>query len=313
MRLVIRRALALHFIMDKKLYWREFWILWGLGVVADATGAFIAKLPVTPLANYLFFKGYDQHQPWFVGLEAAEIVVEMAIVVGVGLLAAHAVGLGAPLLEALLRGERSYPSLSSLLVPTLLVGIAVGSLVEARNLPVLRPNREASQRQVQAFLNSPDSAKAIAKLMRFTGPPLTPAKEILLDVAGAISAAPYRLFWISGFAWIFTRIKRTGPGAPSGRILCAAIFAAAVVSVAFHYVSQSAYQDATKWVLAGVLLPRDPRWAVTTRNLLNILPWSIGLGWLYTRKGIECTVVASLVAQATQHLLLVYVIVRFFH
>lgn len=299
--------------MDKKLFWREFWILWGLGVVADATGAFIAKLPVGPLSDYLFLRGYDQHQPWFVGLEAAEIVFEMAITVGVGLLAAHAVGLGAPPLEAWLRGERSHPSLSSLLVPTLLVGIAVGVLVEARNLPVFHPNREASQRQVQAFVNSPDSAKAIAKLMRFTGRPLTPTTQILYDVAGAISTAPYRLFWISGFAWIFARIKRPGPDPSSKRILWAAILAAAVIGALFYFASQSAYQDATKWALAGLSVLHDPRWAVTARNLLNILPWSIGLGWLYTRKGIECTVVASLVAQATEHILLVYVMFRFFH
>jgi hypothetical protein len=304
--------MALHFVMDKKLFWREFWILWGLGVIADATGAFIARLPVTPIANCLFIKGYDLRQPWFVGLEAAEVVFEMAIAVGVGLLAARSIGLGAPLLEAWLRGERSYPSLSSLLVPTLIVGIAVGALVDARNLPIVHPNREASQRQVQAFVNSRDSAKAIAALARFTGPATTPASQILYDVAGAISPAPYRLFWISGLAWIFVRIRRSAPGTPSRGILWAAILAAAAVGVVFHYVSQAAYDDATKWVLAGLSLPSDPRWAVAARNLLNILPWSIGLGWLYTRKGLECTVVASLVAQATEHLLLVYVIVRFF-
>ena len=313
MRLFILGAQAPHSLMDKKLFWREFWILWGLGVIADATAAFISKLPVTVLTNYLFIEGYDRHQPWFVGLEAAEIVFEMAIAVGVGLLAARAVGLGAPLLEAWLRGERSYPSLSSLLVPTLLVGVAVGALVEARNLPVLHPNREASRRELQAFVNSPDSAKAMAALTRFTGARTTPASETLYDVAGAISAAPYRLFWISGFAWIFVRIRRAGPGEPSRGILCVAILATAAIGAVFYFASLSAYHDATKWVLAGLSLPRDPSWAVTARNLLNILPWSIGLGWLYTRKGLECTVVASLVAQATEHLLLVYVIVRFFH
>ena len=47
--------------MDKKLFWREFWILWGLGVVAGAVSAFVVKLPVTPLASHLFLKGHDLH------------------------------------------------------------------------------------------------------------------------------------------------------------------------------------------------------------------------------------------------------------
>ena len=162
-------------------------------------------------------------------------------------------------------------------------------------------------------VNSPDNAKTIARLTRFTGARTTPVTEVLYDVAGAISVAPYRLLWISGFAWIFTRIRRAGPGSPSGGILCAAIFATAAIGAVFYFASQAAYHDATKWVLAGLSLPGDPRWAVTARNLLNILPWSIGLGWLYTRKGIECTVVASLVAQVTERLLLVYVMVRFFY
>ena len=151
--------------MDKKLFWREFWILWGLGVIADASGAFIARLPITPIANYLFFKGCDLHQAWFVGMEAAEIVVEMAIVVGVGLLAAHAVGLGAPLLEAWLRGERSYPSLSSLVVPTLLVGVGMEHWRKHRICPYFIQSGKKCIVTRRSLPNSPANAKTIERLM----------------------------------------------------------------------------------------------------------------------------------------------------
>jgi hypothetical protein len=298
--------------MDKKLFWREFWILWGLGVIAGVTGALITTLPVTPLANHLFLKGYDLSRHSLVSLEIAEIVFELAITVGVGLLAAHAVGLGAPLLEAWLRGGPSYPSLSSLLAPTLIVGIAVGALVETQNLPVFHQDREASIRLAETFADSPAHAKTIERLARFVGPRLTPATTILLDVAGAISAASDRLFWISGFAWIFVKIRRARLGSPSRGILWAAICAAAAVGAVFYFATLSANAAAITSYAGELPVSPDPWLVVKARGLLNTLPWSIGLGWLYTRKGLECTVAASLVARATEHLLLLYVIVRFF-
>ncbi len=299
--------------MDKKLFWREFWILWGLGVVASVAGALSTTLPVTPLANHLFLKGYDLSRHSLLGLELAEIVVEIAILVGVGLLAAHAVGLGAPLLEARLRGDRGYPSLSSLLVPTLIVGVAVGALVETQNLPLFHPNREAVHRDADAFANSPAGAKALERSRRFVGRPLTRAPWVLLDVAGAISAVPDRLFWISGIAWIFVKIRRSGPGPPSRAILWAAILTAAAIGAVFYFASLSANTAAIASYIGGLPVSPEPWWAVRARGLLNVLPWSIGLGWLYTRKGLECTVVASLVAQATEHFLLIFVVARLFY
>ena len=298
--------------MDKKLFWREFWILWGLGVVAGVAGALITTLPVTPLANHLFLKGDDLSRHSLLGLELAEIVFELAITVGVGLLAAHAVGLGAPLLEAWLRGARSHPSVSSLLVPMLVVGIAVGALAETQDLPVFHPNREATHREADAFANSPAGAKALERARRFVGPPLTPATTLVLNVAGAISAAPDRLFWISGIAWIFVKIRRSGPGLPSREVLWAAILVVAAIDAVSHFASLSANTAAIASYIGGMPVSHEPWWAVRARVLLDALPWSIGLGWLYTRKGLECTVVASLVARATEHLLLVDVIVRFF-
>ena len=248
--------------MDKKLFWREFWVLWGLGIIADAVGMFVSKLPVTPIASHLFLRGYDPHRASFVGFEIAEIVFELGIFVGVGLLTAQAIGLGAPLLEAWLRGERTYPALSSLLVPTLLVGVVVGALAETPNLRVFHPNREETTRQVVAFANSPDNEKAIERLTRLAGTRTTPASEALFDVAGAISAAPDRLFWISGFAWLLTRMRRAGPGSPGRGILLAAIFASAAISAAFYFASQSAFEAAIGSSFAGLLIPRDPRWVV---------------------------------------------------
>ncbi|HXQ25922.1 MAG TPA: hypothetical protein VN822_05910 [Candidatus Acidoferrales bacterium] len=297
--------------MDKKLFWREFWIMWGLGVAAGAAEAYIAKLPVTPLAHYLFLKSHELHGSSLAGLEGAEIVLELAITVGVGLLAAHAVGLGAPILEAALRGERDYPNLSSLLVPTLLVGLIVGAFSVTPDLPVFHPNRQAAHRDAEKILNSPAGAQLSEKLNRFAGPPLTAGSSALLDVTGAISGALDRLLWISGIAWLLMRIRRDAPGPASRGVLWATILIVAAIGAVFYFTSHAAGNAAMLSAIGNLLIPSDPRWIVAARGLLAVLPGSIGLGWLYTRRGLESTIVASLVARTVQHVLVVLVVARF--
>lgn len=296
--------------MDKKLFWREFWILWGLGVVAGAVAAYIAKLPVTPLANYLFIKGHDLYGSSLACLEGAEIAVELAIAVGVGLLAAHAVGLGAPILEAALRGEKDFPNLTSLLVPTLVAGVIVGALLVTPDLPALHPNRQAAHLQAARIVNSPSMPELSARLRRFAGPPLTAGASAVLDLTGAVSDTLERLFWISGIAWILMRIRRDAVGPASGGVLCGAIAIAAAIGAAFYFAGQSANNAAVMSALGALSIPGDPRWAIITRGLLTVLPASIGLGWLFTRKGLEAAFVASLVAGTVQHVLFVLVVAR---
>jgi hypothetical protein len=107
----------------RKLFWREFWILWGAGVVSAAVAALISGLPVTPVADRLFLGNVLSRGGLLDVIEGVEIVLETAIIVGVGLLAARSLGLGAPFLERWLRGERISVHGRSLLIPALLIGV----------------------------------------------------------------------------------------------------------------------------------------------------------------------------------------------
>ena len=104
-------------MMEKRLFWREFWLLWGAGVAISVIFAAMVRIPTTPLAIFLLLRNYSQ-KPLLLGMEAIEITVGLAIAVSCGLLAAHRVGLGAPILETWLRGEAIKSQVRQVLVPS---------------------------------------------------------------------------------------------------------------------------------------------------------------------------------------------------
>jgi len=91
-------------MMEKRLFWSAFWLLWSAGAITDAIFAALVRIPTTPVAAILLMRGHSQ-KPLLVGTEATEITVELAIAVSCGLLAAHRIGLGAPIVEKWLCGE----------------------------------------------------------------------------------------------------------------------------------------------------------------------------------------------------------------
>jgi hypothetical protein len=91
-------------MMGKRLFWREFWVLWTAGAITSAIFAALVRIPTTPFATFLLLRGHSQ-KPLLVGTEAIEIIVGLAIAVSCGLLAAHRIGLGAPIVEKWLCGE----------------------------------------------------------------------------------------------------------------------------------------------------------------------------------------------------------------
>jgi hypothetical protein len=90
---------------EKRLFWRQFSLLWGAGVILGAIFAALVRIPTTPLATLLLLRNHSQ-KLLLLGVEAIEVIVGLAIAVSCGLFAAHRVGLGAPILEKWLRGEK---------------------------------------------------------------------------------------------------------------------------------------------------------------------------------------------------------------
>jgi hypothetical protein len=111
----------------------------------------------------LLLRGHSQ-KPLLVGTEAIEITVELAIAVSCGLLAAHRIGLGAPIVERWLCGESIRPQVRPMLVPSLVVGILLAVISMLPNLSVFYPNRES----LQSTKTRTSSSRFSEELMRTT-------------------------------------------------------------------------------------------------------------------------------------------------
>ena len=281
---------------ETRLFWREFCILFGAGVIADAVLVAMSHLPTTPIAVYVFVK-YNPPRPEMLSIAAAEIVINLALIVGLGLWAAHSTGFGAPILEKWLRGQPVRKHLRSALVPTLIVGVLIGLWSMVPKLPFLHPNRESHYREAEKILTSSAKAKVNEFVNRTSGPPLTSAELALSYVCQAIPGElTTRLFFLSGFVWILAKVTRTAADAASRTLLWIAILltiaAAAIPYLAWEPIFDRLMSDA----IGGIPLAKDPFWLIATRLLLRMMPAGICFGWLYIRRGLEATMIASVIA-----------------
>jgi hypothetical protein len=298
--------------IERRLFWREFWILFGTGVIADAILVAISHLPVTPVAMFLFVKHNPQNRT-FLGIEAAEIVIDLALVVGLGLLAARAMGFGAPILEMWLRGEPVRPQLRSVFVPALLVGVLIGLWAMVPDLPILHPNRQLLQRQGEKILDSSAGAKVAEFVRRTSGPPLTSAELTLSYVCGAIPGElTGRLLFLSGIAWILAKATGTSPKDGSRTLIWASILLTVAVGATLHLAWQSVFEKLMFNALGGISLPNGPHWLMITRLLLRMIPIGVGLGWLYVRRGLESAVIASIISSAAGYAATTFLLARFY-
>jgi hypothetical protein len=300
-------------MMEKRLFWREFWLLWSAGAITGAIFAALVRIPTTPVASILLLRGRSQ-KPLLVGTEAVEITVELAIAVSCGLLAAHRIGLGAPIVERWLCGEPIKPQVRSILVPSIVVGISLAAISMLPNLSVFHPNRQLAHQEAERLSQSPDRANLAEKLGRFVDErPLTLTSLTVSYLNAAIRGELIsRLFLLSIIALIFAKITGSPSGTASNRVLFSAVLGVAAIGA----VASVAWQGATtKMIYSSVGMinvVHDSFWLVVARALLRTVPGAIGFGWLYVRRGIESAVLSAFVASVVAHLLVVFVAVRLF-
>lgn len=298
-------------MMGKRFFWREFWLLWGAGVIIGAILAAMVRLPTTPLAMLLLWRDHSQ-KPLLLGMEAIEITVGLAIAVSCGLLAAHRVGLGAPILEMWLRGEAIKSQLRPLLVPSLLVGILIAAVSILPNLSVFHPNRQLALQEAERISESPDGAKLAEKLGRFSGGPLTSTSLTVLYMNNAIQGElNSRLFLLSIIAFMFAKITGSPSGTASNRILFSAVLTVAAIGAFASVAWQGATTKMIYSSLGMIKTVQDSSWLVIARALLRTVPGAAGLGWLYVRHGIESAILSAFVASVVAHLFFVLVVVHF--
>ena|SRR2546426_3862832 len=196
------------------------------------------------------------------GLVQSAILI--AIAVAAGLWFARRAGLGAPVIEAVLRGEPVGPNVRARLGPAILLGVAASGIVLALDLFVFSPGLPAALRDAAA--RPPWWAGALASLY-----------------GGVTEELLTRLFLLSLFAWLFTRVSR------DARAYWAAVSVSAALFGLGHLPATALLVPLTPLVVARALL-------------LNGIPGLI-FGWLYWRRGLEAAMIAHFSGDLVLHVL----------
>lgn len=256
--------------MERKRFdWREFLILWAAGIFGTA-----AVFPYT-----LGLQGLWQAQfpPWpayltsLIAVQFAQNAILVAIAVGLGLLLARRIGLGAPLVEARLAGEAVGRRLRALLLPSMLVGVVAAVLIIALDLLVFA-------RLIPMTVSTP----AVGNPPAWQG--------FLASFYGGITEELLmRLFLMSLLAWLVGLVWRSPSRQPAPGAFWVANVAAAVLFGLGHLPTTAA------------LTPLTP--VVVIRAIVLNGVAGVGFGYLYWKKGLESAMLSHFSADIVLHVL----------
>ena len=244
---------------ERNYPWRVFWVLL-IAALAGAAAAF-------PLVFEVFRPLIENAPaslpvPLIIIIGIAQNALLLAVVIGIGLLLARKLGLGAPLLESRLYGERPRVNARDSLMYGALVGVIVGIvllitlLIAAPHLPGL-----------------PFVSSARAAIW----------KRILVCFYGGIDEEVLtRLFLLSLIAWIGTRVFQKQKDQVSAATFWVANVIAAIVFGLGHLPNAAMVMQITPVVVVLALF-------------LNGVA-AISFGYLYWKRGLESAIVAHFCA-----------------
>jgi len=254
-------------VTKKPFNWREFLILWAAGV-----WGVIAVLPYTlTLQAPLIEQMPTLPMPLAVVIvvQIVQNAVLVAIAVGLGLLLATRIGLGAPLLEARLAGEAVGQRLRALLVPSVLAGAAAGIAIIVLDLLVFASGMPA------ATLTGEHPPAWQGFLASFYG---GITEELLM-----------RLFLMSLLAWLLGLVWRGAPGRPAAGAFWTANLGAAILFGLGHLPATAALVPLTSFVVLR---------AIVLNGIGGVV-----FGHLYWRRGLEAAMLAHFSADIVLHVL----------
>lgn len=242
----------------------EFGILFGLALVGG-----LAVLPygLRLLKASHRTKPLKMSIPKLLFLSFLQTAVQSAIAIAVGLLAARAIGLGAPFVEAIVSGQR-LPAAGPMLTSAVTFGVVGGFLLLLMDFLFLPYWPEA-------LLNM---ARKTTQWENFTGSFYGGLNEEFL----------LRLFGLSVVAWLLSRIWHTAADLPTSAIFWVTNLILAILFGLGHLPALKS--------LAGKISPM-----MLARTLLLNAPIGLLCGWLFWTYGIETAVVAHFSADIVYH------------
>lgn len=249
--------------------WAEFALLCVAAMIGVAC-VMPYTLELTPDA---FKKAQERiHKPLWVILllQGVQGVVMLCVATGLGLLLAHQIGLGAPLIEGLLAGKNVAAQASSMLAPALILGVASSAVLLVLEITVFWPRLPTAMRE-----STPIPALWKRFLASFYG---GIDEELLL-----------RLFLLSLLAWLIGFVWHTSSGLPTVGAFWFANVIAAVVFGLGHLPATAALVK-----LTPLLIVR----AIVLNGIIGV-----ATGYLYWRYGLEAAMLAHFSADIVLHII----------
>jgi hypothetical protein len=204
--------------------------------------------------------------------------IQFAILIFLGMILMRRIGLSAPILDSVTKGESASGTLRRVVPISVVLGVVAGLLVIG-GIVIFQPLL------VKEFGDKADALK-LGKL----GAEPAAWKGSLASFYGGIGEEILvRLFVMSLLAWLGSFISRTPEGRPTSTILWVANVLAAVVFGLGHLRAASS------------LLPLTTLVVVRTVSLNAVV--GIICGWLYQTRGLESAMVAHFTADIVLHVL----------
>ena len=261
--------------MNKAVNWKVFFVLWA----AVAFGV-VAVVPYSLDLQSSTLEGIDLPiaLPVLIAIQVLLNSLLFGLLIAAGLFFAGRIGLGTPILEALVRGESVADKIRAILPVSIIVGVVIALLIIGLDLAVFQPALLRELGEAANALNQENAQPAAWKgfLASFYG--------------GIVEEVLLRLFLMSFFAWVGKFVSSTPDGFPTSTVLWIANILAAVIFGLAHLPATS------------ILLPLTPL-VITRAIVLNGLG-GVAFGWLYWKRGLEAAMMAHFSADIVLHVLL---------
>lgn len=260
--------------MKARFNWRVFLILWlasVLGVLAAVPFTLTLQSPLLAKAELPIALEV------LLVLQIAQNIILFAAATALGLLLAHRLGLGAPILETFFAGKKVNSQIRTILLPSTGLGITVALVIIVLDLFVFVP-------ALRTELGD------LAKPLTPTGiqPPVW--QGLLGSLYGGINEEIFmRLFLLSLFAFLGKQVSHTPEGRPTLGVLWIANVLTALLFGLGHLPAILMIVPLSILVIARMVL-------------LNGLA-GIAFGYLFFTYGLEAAIVSHFVADIVLHVL----------
>ena len=262
-------------MMKTSLNWKVFFILWFAVIVGT-----IAVIPYTLelQGDILEDLNLPVPLPTLIVLQVAQSAVLFGVLIALGLFLASRIGLGAPILDSITKGESISDKLRAILPISIITGGIASLLIVGLETMIFQPALVRELGTVAEALNLQTTPPAAWKgfLASFYG--------------GIVEEVLLRLFVMSLFAWLGSFFSKTSEGKPTRAVFWIANFLAAVLFGLGHLPATAA------------LIPLTPL-VITRAVVLNGLG-GIAFGYLYWKRGLESAMMAHFSADIVLHVLL---------